>query len=69
MRSVAILYHHESEGWWAESEALLGWTAAGRSLDEVRRQVMSAVAAFIGEGAVLEEEGLPADRDRPCAAG
>ena len=69
MNNIAIRYHKELEGWWAESDALPGWTAAGDTLDEVREQAASAVLAFVGPDTVLEEEGLHAGRDLPTAAG
>jgi predicted RNase H-like HicB family nuclease len=69
MKSIAIRYHQEPDGWWAESEALPGWTAVGGNLDEVRAQAASAVRAFVDEHTVLEEEGLPVGPDVPKAAG
>jgi predicted RNase H-like HicB family nuclease len=69
VEAVEILYHHEQEGWWAESEALPGWTAVGGSLDDVREQAKSAVRTFLGGDTIIEEKGLPAGRDLPSAAG
>jgi predicted RNase H-like HicB family nuclease len=37
--TVRVLYHHEKEGWWAESPDLAGWTAAGATFEEVRELV------------------------------
>jgi predicted RNase H-like HicB family nuclease len=42
--TVRVLYHHEEEGWWAESPDVAGWTAAGATFEEVRE---------------LAEEGIP----------
>lgn len=69
MKRAAILYHQEREGRWAESDALPGWTAVGSSLDEVREQAKSAVRELLGHDTVVEENGLPAGRDLPSAAG
>jgi predicted RNase H-like HicB family nuclease len=44
MEIVRVIYHHESEGWWAESPDVEGWSAAGGSYAEVVK---------------LAEEGIP----------
>jgi len=59
MTSIRVLYHHEAEGWWAESKDLPGWTAVGRDFSEVRDQVRSGVERFAGPDAFLIEEGAP----------
>ena len=35
METVRVIYHHESDGWWAESPDVEGWSAAGESYAEV----------------------------------
>lgn len=35
METVRIIYHHESDGWWAEPPDVEGWWAAGDSYAEV----------------------------------
>lgn len=35
MEIVRVIYHHESDGWWAESPDVEGWSAAGDSYAEV----------------------------------
>jgi len=35
MKTVRITYHHEADGWWAESPDAEGWSAAGDSYAEV----------------------------------
>jgi len=42
--TVRVNYHHEPEGWWAESPDLEGFVATGATLHEVRQ---------------LTHEGLP----------
>ena len=59
MKTVRVRYHFESNGWWADSEDLAGWTAAGATFEEVREQARGGVAAFAGEGAMIIEEGVP----------
>jgi predicted RNase H-like HicB family nuclease len=44
MEIVRVIYHHESDGWWAESPDVEGWSAAGDSYAEVVK---------------LAEEGIP----------
>jgi predicted RNase H-like HicB family nuclease len=44
MEIVRIIYHHESDGWWAESPDVERWYAAGSSYEEVLE---------------LAEEGIP----------
>jgi predicted RNase H-like HicB family nuclease len=35
MKIVRVIYHLESDGWWAESPDVDGWSAAGDSYAEV----------------------------------
>jgi predicted RNase H-like HicB family nuclease len=44
METVRIIYHHESDGWWAESPDVEGWFAAGDTYAKVVE---------------LAEEGIP----------
>jgi len=44
MKTVRVIYHHEADGWWAESPEVEGWSAAGNSYAEVVK---------------LAEEGVP----------
>ncbi|HKN42337.1 MAG TPA: type II toxin-antitoxin system HicB family antitoxin [Propionibacteriaceae bacterium] len=44
METVRVIYHHEADGWWAESPDVEGWSAAGNSYAEVVK---------------LAEEGIP----------
>lgn len=39
MDPMRVIYHHEPDGWWAESPDLDGWSAAGATYDEVRALV------------------------------
>lgn len=58
MRIVHVRYHFETEGWWAESADLPGWTAVGSSYEDVRRMARTGVAEFAGRDALVEEEGV-----------
>jgi predicted RNase H-like HicB family nuclease len=44
METVRVIYHPESDGWWAESPDVEGWSAAGDNYAEVVK---------------LAEEGIP----------
>jgi predicted RNase H-like HicB family nuclease len=44
METVRVIYHHENDGWWAESPDVEGWSAAGDTYAEVAK---------------LAEEGIP----------
>jgi predicted RNase H-like HicB family nuclease len=44
MSEVRIRYHHEPEGWWADSPDLPGFSAVGRTFDEVREMALDGVA-------------------------
>jgi predicted RNase H-like HicB family nuclease len=68
MRDVAVRYHSEPQGWWAESEDLPGWTAVGASLEELRDLVRSAVDTHVGPDATISERGLPPDHARGAAS-
>jgi predicted RNase H-like HicB family nuclease len=35
METVRVIYHHEADGWWAESPDVEGWSAAGDTYVEV----------------------------------
>jgi predicted RNase H-like HicB family nuclease len=49
METVRVIYHHESDGWWAESPDVEGWSGAGDTYAEVSK---------------LAEEGIPVALDR-----
>jgi predicted RNase H-like HicB family nuclease len=37
MKSIRVIHHHETDGWWAESPDIAGWYAAGGNYEEVHR--------------------------------
>lgn len=51
MEAVRVIYHHEADGWWAESPDVEGWSAAGETYAEVVK---------------LAEEGIPFALERPA---
>ena len=59
MTEVRIRYHHEREGWWAESPDLPGFSAVGDSFTEVREMAIEGVE-FASDGPVeIVEERVP----------
>lgn len=59
MTQVRIRYHHEPEGWWADSPDLPGFSAAGDTLEEVRELASAGVEFATNEPADIVEEGVP----------
>jgi predicted RNase H-like HicB family nuclease len=54
MTIVRIIYHHEADGWWAESPDIEGWSAAGESYAEVVRLAEEGVPFALGESVELK---------------
>jgi predicted RNase H-like HicB family nuclease len=49
MRTARIVYHHEPEGWWADSPDLLGWSAAAESREDLEKLVRDGAEFFAEE--------------------
>jgi predicted RNase H-like HicB family nuclease len=64
--TVRVLYHQESEGWWAESPDIEGWTVAGDTYDEVRQLVTDGVTFALASAA--DERGEDSDEARFAGA-
>jgi predicted RNase H-like HicB family nuclease len=54
MKTVRVIYHHETDGWWAESPDVAGWSAAGNTYPEVVKLAEDGVPLALGHGAELE---------------
>ena len=54
MEIVRIIYHHESDGWWAESPDVEGWSAAGDSYAEVVKLAEEGISFVLEHEAKLE---------------
>ncbi len=65
--TIRVLYHQESQGWWAESPDVEGWTVAGETYEEVRRLVEDGVSFALAGAA--EERGEDFDEARFAAVG
>lgn len=59
--SVRILYHHEPEGWWADSPDIDGWSVAGDSYEEVRRLAVDGVS--FAAASTAEDRGETFDEE------
>jgi predicted RNase H-like HicB family nuclease len=57
--AVRILHHHETDGWWAESPDVKGWSAAGETYAEVVKLAEEGVLLVLGH-AVEFEHYVPA---------
>lgn len=49
MTAVAVTYHKEADGWWAESADVDGFVAAGADLPEVRRLVREGLPFYLDD--------------------
>jgi predicted RNase H-like HicB family nuclease len=64
MESVRIIYHHEADGWWAESPDVAGWSAAGRTYTEIVKRVEGSIPLTL-ERSVSLEHYVPASEHVP----
>jgi predicted RNase H-like HicB family nuclease len=54
METVRVIYHHEADGWWAESPDVEGWSAAGETYAEVVKLAEEGIPFAHGSPAELE---------------
>lgn len=52
--TVRVIYHHEADGWWAESPDVEGWSAAGDSYAEVVKLAEEGIPLALEHTAKLE---------------
>lgn len=66
-RRVIVTYHREGDLWWAESNDLPNWAAAGGSEQECRQRVHEGIPWFLGEGVEIVDmpPGLRIPAGRP----
>lgn len=55
MSEVVVRYHQEPEGWWADTDLLPQFSAAGSSYDQVFRRVREALSEILDH---LDESDL-----------
>lgn len=56
-----MIYHCESEGWWAESPDIAGWSVAGETYADVRELVDAGVEIVLDRAGATIEHFVPAD--------
>jgi predicted RNase H-like HicB family nuclease len=59
METIRVIYHHEKDGWWAESPDVESWSAAGDGYPEVRQLAVEGISFALQYDAQLEHY-LPA---------
>jgi predicted RNase H-like HicB family nuclease len=65
MEAVRVIYHHETDGWWAESPDVEGWSAAGDTYAEVVKLAEEGIPFALGHAAALEHD-IPAGEHLPA---
>lgn len=70
MEPIRVIYHHEPEGWWAESPDVKGWIAAGDSYPEILKLAEEGIpfALECNEDEVEIEHFVPAGESKGVAA-
>jgi len=60
MEAVRVIYHHEPDGWWAESPDVERWSAAGATYPEVRQLAVEGIPFALERDDVELEHFVPA---------
>jgi len=71
-KEIRVIYHHEPDGWWAESPDIRGWYAAGESYEEVHGLAEEGVRFALEHDDVKVEHFVPAGerlRSSPLSGG
>lgn len=68
MEPIRVIYHHEPEGWWAESPDVEGWTAVGSSYSEVLELTQEGIPFALERDEVDLEHYVPAGESTSLAA-
>jgi hypothetical protein len=53
MDDVTVTYHRDGSNWWAESNALAGWSAAAGSIEHLRTLAREGVEFVTGRKATM----------------
>jgi predicted RNase H-like HicB family nuclease len=59
METVRVIYHHETDGWWAESPDVEGWSAAGATYAEVAKLAGEGIPFALERDDVVLEHFVP----------
>jgi predicted RNase H-like HicB family nuclease len=65
VETVRVIYHHEADGWWAESPDVGGWSAAGGTYAEVAKLAKESIPFALERPAELEHN-VPASGRVPA---
>lgn len=65
METVRVIYHHESDGWWAESPDVDCWSAVGDCYAEVVKLAEEGIPFALGHDAEIENFVPAGDMSRP----
>ena len=68
MEPIRVIYHHEPEGWWAESPDVKGWIAAGSSYAEVLKLTEEGIPFALECDEVELNHFVPAGESKSAAA-
>lgn len=60
METVRVIYRHETDGWWAESPDVEGWSAAGDTYAEVSKLAAEGIPFALERDDVALEHFVPA---------
>ena len=60
MDTIRVIYHHEDDGWWAESPDVERWTAAADSYADLVKLVEEGVRFALERDDVEVEHYVPA---------
>jgi predicted RNase H-like HicB family nuclease len=55
---VHVIYHHEADGWWADSPEGPGWTATADSVDKLRALAEDGVRFALDDVSLVIEHQL-----------
>jgi predicted RNase H-like HicB family nuclease len=61
MEPIRVIYHHETEGWWAESPDVKGWLAVADSYEEVVKLAEEGIPFALERDEVQVEHVVPAE--------
>jgi predicted RNase H-like HicB family nuclease len=59
METVRVIYHHEADGWWAESPDVEGWSAAGDTYAEVAKLAAEGIPFALESDDIVLEHFVP----------
>jgi predicted RNase H-like HicB family nuclease len=61
MEPIRVIYHHEPDGWWAESPGVAGWYAAASTYEDCRKLAEEGIRFALERDDVSVEHYVLAD--------